>query len=305
MRKNLGPGEYFGSVARRVILDPGSPRNAPAHASHSYVLSEVNHKNAWEVPPHGHVRPYFSFLLSGAYRERAAGFSLEYQPFHLVYHPRQFEHADEIGDGGARFFTIEIPEADSGVFERNPPRAGADRMGGRAVWLASSLYRAFLDAPDSEMAMSCLTAELEAEVTRLPALAEEITPRWLSRVADRIHCEFRDKLRLEDLAREAGVHPVHLSRTFARRRGMGLHDYIEGVRVRWVCGEMAKHEVDLATLAADAGYADQSHMTRAFKRVTGMTPGEMRSAVRKSRSFEGHAVPGFQWNLGTLSHRHA
>ena len=125
----------------------------------------------------------------------------------------------------------------------------------------------------------------------------------LERVAERIQVQFRAKLRLEDLAREAGVHPVHLSRTFARRVGTGLHDYIEGVRVRWVCSQMTDGEGDLAALAAEAGYADQSHMTRAFRRVTGMTPGDVRAAVRPNPSLQKHIVPGFSNGYGSLAHR--
>ncbi len=277
MGKNLGAGEYYGAVPRRLSVPATSP-----HGNH--VLSEVVHTQAWQVPPHGHSRPYFNFLVNGAYREKAAGFSLEYPPFTIVFHSAGFEHADEIGIGGARFFTLEIPESNGTEFERKLPRAGADRIGGRSVWLASALYREFTRVDVAELALQTYIAELEAEVTRLPDLGEEMTPRWLARVADRIDTEFRGRLRLEDLAREGGVHPVHLSRTFRRRRGVGVHEYVEGVRVRWACGQLTKGGMDLATLAAEAGYADQSHMTRVFKRVTGMTPGEMRTSVAKSPS---------------------
>ncbi len=287
MGKNLNAGQYFGAVERRVTLESGTSRPA------AFVLSEVIHSRLWQVPPHGHVRPYFSFLVGGSYRERAAGFSLEYKPFTMVYHPAYFEHADEIGEGGARFFMLEVPPSHE-EFDRKLPTAGAERQGGRSVWLAAALYREFLRPDASEMALQTCIVELEAQVTRLPKLGDHVTPHWLARVTDRIHDQFREKLRLDDLAREVGVHPVHLSRTFSRRRGVGLHDYIEGVRMRWVCSEIGKTDADLATLAAEAGYADQSHMTRVFRRVTGMTPGEMRGALRRSPALAAHLVPGLQ-----------
>jgi len=298
MSRHLAAGQYFGAVPRRLTVESRGPE--VDHGSSTYVLSEVVHRQAWQVPPHGHVRPYFSFLVGGAYREHAAGFSLEYPPFTIVYHSPEFEHADEIGAGGAHFFTLEVPAATGTEFERKIPKAGADRMGGRSVWLASSLYREFTRADRSELALMTYIHELEAELSRLPDLGDEVTPRWLARVTERIQGGFRTRLRLEDLAREAGVHPVHLSRTFARRRGVGLHEYVEGIRVRWACDQMTKGDVDLATLAAEAGYADQSHMTRVFKRVTGMTPGEIRATVSKNPSMARHAVPGFAQGLGTL-----
>jgi AraC family transcriptional regulator len=87
-------------------------------------------------------------------------------------------------------------------------------------------------------------------------------------------------LALERLAAEAGVHPVHLSRTFRRFRGRTLGDYLQELRVRHVCQGLADADRPLVDLSLDAGFTDQSHCTRVFKRLTGMTPGVFRASLR-------------------------
>jgi len=49
-------------------------------------------------------------------------------------------------------------------------------------------------------------------------------------------------------------------------------------RVQFACRALASEWADLATVATDAGFADQSHFGRIFKSCTGQTPGQFRSA---------------------------
>jgi AraC family transcriptional regulator len=46
--------------------------------------------------------------------------------------------------------------------------------------------------------------------------------------------------------------------------------------VKYACEELALPENDLATVALSAGFSDQSHFTRVFKNITGITPGNFR-----------------------------
>ena len=91
--------------------------------------------------------------------------------------------------------------------------------------------------------------------------------------------EYSERLTLDDLSREAGVHPVHLSRVFRKCVGEGIGEYVHRLRVRAACEQILEPEISIAEVSLALGFADQSHFTRAFRRVTGMTPAAFRSQL--------------------------
>jgi AraC family transcriptional regulator len=102
--------------------------------------------------------------------------------------------------------------------------------------------------------------------------AERAPPRWLLRVRDLIHARFREPIRIADVASEADVHPGHLARAFRQHFRMTLGSYVRTLRLEWVAARLLESEQSLAGIALAAGFADQSHLTRAFKQYSGLTP---------------------------------
>lgn len=86
-----------------------------------------------------------------------------------------------------------------------------------------------------------------------------------------------------ELAKSARVDPGELARAFRAHYGEGLGDYARRLRLEWAAVQLARTDTALARLAAEAGFADQSHFTRAFKRRYGLAPGQYRAAF-SSRS---------------------
>lgn len=74
------------------------------------------------------------------------------------------------------------------------------------------------------------------------------------------------------LARLAGVSPFHLERLFVRDLGVPLGEYALGRRVRLAAARIGAG-VPLAEAALAAGFYDQSHLTRHFRRRMGVPPG--------------------------------
>lgn len=81
---------------------------------------------------------------------------------------------------------------------------------------------------------------------------------------------------LEDLAKMANLSPYHLHRVFTREVGMPPHAFQTQVRISRA-KVLLNEGKPLHEVAAETGFADQSHFTREFKRYLGLTPGAYRS----------------------------
>ena len=82
-----------------------------------------------------------------------------------------------------------------------------------------------------------------------------------------------------DLAAVAGCSRYAAYRAFHRAYGLAPSDYQRQLRVRAARGLLSRG-VPPAMAAAEAGFADQAHLTRWFRRCYGITPGAYRNAVR-------------------------
>jgi AraC-like DNA-binding protein len=95
----------------------------------------------------------------------------------------------------------------------------------------------------------------------------------VERVRGCIEDRFSEEIRLEDLARIAGLTRFHLIRRFKERIGIPPHQY--QIEVRISRGrQLLNRGASPAAAAAAVGFADQSHFARHFKRVWKITPGE-------------------------------
>ncbi|MBZ9557820.1 MULTISPECIES: AraC family transcriptional regulator [unclassified Modicisalibacter] len=135
---------------------------------------------------------------------------------------------------------------------RDLPQAGADE----GAEIVTDLFAALLD--DAH----------EAPATVAPSPG-------VHRMLERIHDDPVSAPSLAALAGIAGLTPYTALRRFRREVGTPPHAYLKQYRVRLACQAIAAGH-PLAEAALRAGFADQSHMTRAFVRQLGVTPGQWR-----------------------------
>jgi len=90
---------------------------------------------------------------------------------------------------------------------------------------------------------------------------------------------------LGELAEIVGVHPTYLGRAFRAHYGLSVGEYGRRLRLAWAAAELARGEKPLAEIATSAGFADQSHFTRVFRRHIGTTPARYREQAQ-SRTFQ-------------------
>ncbi|MGH8327745.1 MAG: helix-turn-helix domain-containing protein [Steroidobacteraceae bacterium] len=81
------------------------------------------------------------------------------------------------------------------------------------------------------------------------------------------------------LANEVGRHPSWLGAAYRLTQGERIQETAGRIRVARAARLLRETDESLAGVASDAGFCDQSHMNRTFRRVLGRTP----SAVRRER----------------------
>jgi AraC-like DNA-binding protein len=82
-----------------------------------------------------------------------------------------------------------------------------------------------------------------------------------------------ENVSLDTLAHEAGLSPYYLCRVFRRETGLSPHAYQVLVRVR-LAKSLLGQGLPIAQAALEAGFFDQAHLTKHFKRIFGVTPGQ-------------------------------
>jgi AraC family transcriptional regulator len=154
------------------------------------------------------------------------------------------------------------------------------RHDGGVAALAARLARE-LDVTDdlSALAAEGIVLEMLVSLARLAPDRLGRPPGWLLRAQELVHDRFRETLRTAEIAREVQVHPAHLSRAFRTYFKVSVGSYVRRLRLDWAREELAHSTTSLATVALAAGFADQSHFTRAFKRHTGLTPQRFRRST--------------------------
>jgi AraC family transcriptional regulator len=130
----------------------------------------------------------------------------------------------------------------------------------------------------AELIVEGLLLELFGTVAR-NGRDDRRTPPWLAEAHAILGRRFGEKIGLGEIAAEVGVHPTHFARSFRRRYGLSVGEHVRALRLEWAQREIARGTA-LSAVAAQAGFADQSHFTKAFAKAAGITPSEYRRRLR-------------------------
>jgi AraC family transcriptional regulator len=106
-----------------------------------------------------------------------------------------------------------------------------------------------------------------------------LSPERLQRVHDYVEAHLEDDLSLTVLADIACLSPYHFSRSFKQATGVGPQRYVIQRRLERAKRLLRQTQQPVAWIAQEAGFADQSHLTRIFRCEMGVTPGRFRAAM--------------------------
>jgi len=251
--------------------------------SESFHFGEAFYPSRLRVDDHAHKNPSVTLVLQGSLTETYPRNRAERCfPCSILFRPAGERHWDIMGEGGSLNLEVELVDSRSfalpqieRLFEK-PSQAHHPRLNGIALNIHTELQIQDAARP---LVLEGLSLEFLGIASRLVIGLERsrVPPLWLCRVRDILHDCCRESVRIGQLAEEAGVHPVYLARIFRIHYGVTPGVYLRRLRLAWASYRVAKNpSISLSEIAAAAGFADQSHFTRAFTRQFGSPPGRVR-----------------------------
>jgi len=263
---------------------PRGARNLKSREVSGFAFIEMIYPANTEVRAHSHEQPNMCIALTGKCRETYGTKVREYKALTLDYLPAGVSHSLYFPNGDSHCFSVNIASCWLERF-RELSKIEEDSVhchGGLLGSLFLKLYKEFHTVDSAAtISMEGLTLEMVAEVVRRHAQKDERTPpAWLKGTIELLRARHFETLKLSDIAQAVGVHPVHLAREFRKHYRCTIGEYVRRLRIENACLALSNPDLSLSSIAVAAGFADQSHFSRTFKRITGMTPLAYRSKVK-------------------------
>lgn len=217
---------------------------------------ETRHGRDDTLALHRHADAYAALVLDGSHVEVSVDGPRECTPGTLVLHPRFHAHGNRFGRSGARVVNLALP---------------MNAYDGSRV----------LRVHDLRETRRCIE---HGDPVALQALLAEATPAPERNDDDSWRAAFLAALRDDDapiaaIARRIGVSAAYASRALLRSHGMGPQALRRELRFRRALMLLGRGD-RLADVAQQAGFADQSHMTRTVRAHSGLTPSQLRGQVK-------------------------
>ena len=230
-----------------------------------------------EVGEHRHDGAQIYFVLEGNYTERLHGHTNPLGPGAAWFRRPHEIHANRVeGDEPVLTLIVTVEGDRLSCLER------------RALH-SSYLHSAMLNEVRGELVREIRSGESDAllalegwtllllsRAQRALYTGEDRPPDWLESAVEFIEHSYLEPLSLETVAEHAGVHPATLAAGFRRfhRRSVGC--WIRDLRLRYAHDALMKSKRPIKEIALEAGFYDQAHFGRHFKRCYGISPAALR-----------------------------
>jgi AraC family transcriptional regulator len=262
----LGRGEFLGRVSRRLDAGP-------------LVWVEIDERELVPVPRHAHASAHLCVPFRGAYAAEAEEWC-EGRDLGMLFHPAGTVHADRFRAAGGGCLTVSLDAAWlAGLFGDDLPARSAARHDAASTHGALQLLRA------GWAGVSAVELE-EAALLALACFAPHIAPRsrgtpdWVRRARRALDECCERSVRVAEIARAVGVHPVAFARGFRRCVGCAPLQYLRRARIQRAVRRLRWSRAPLADVALASGFADQAQFTRAMRMETGWTPAALRARLK-------------------------
>ncbi len=237
------------------------------------VRRVIDRSNA-RVPEHAHDWPALSIFVLGRYfNETELGETLIAHPSAILYRAGA-AHRNVVGQTG--FEQIEIEFDPDWLGAALIPNAPVSRWLGGPIGAESRVLARLVAFEADE---DRLRAAVRHFVQRARSRQRELmVPSWIGAITRSLSEDAM--LRVGELARELRRHPSWLGTAYRRATGEGLAEAAARLRLERAACLLRETDRTGADVAQDAGFCDQSHMSRTFRRLLGRSP----SAVKNDRT---------------------
>jgi AraC family transcriptional regulator len=234
-------------------------------------------------PNHSHERSSFCLVLRGNFTETYGRDSLTCSASTLLFYPAGEVHMEHFHKAGTRCFIIEVQPSWLEQLRQYSILVdqAANFHGGKIPGLAMRAYQEFCALDEfSPLSIEGFMLEMIAEISRYSQRLRNGRPiARIELVRELIHERFSESLTLIAISELVGLHPVYVAQAFRKAYGSTVGEYTRRLRIESACRELSKLELPIARIAANVGFFDQSHFTRTFRRLVGVTPAEYRKTL--------------------------
>ena len=226
--------------------------------------------------PHTDRYSRLTLTLRGGFEEEVRSRRVVVEPGEVLFKSHRVVHENRFGPSGAALASL--------VFKADVQRDSGLVLGWTVHREAKTSTLVFdaLEAAFAGHSHAVRTAASDALAVQTEPPPRVAAPAWLQQ----LHEEFRSatlaEIDVAARAEAAGAHPAHASRLFRRCFGSSITQHALEQGVRRATALLARPDLRLADVAQQAGFYDQSHMNRVFRRVTRRTPGHYRAVLSQA-----------------------
>ncbi|HJU55129.1 MAG TPA: AraC family transcriptional regulator [Pyrinomonadaceae bacterium] len=240
-----------------------------------------------EYPPHVHEEYCVLIMLKGAEITVCRGASHVALPGDLAFMNPDEGHASRSDGAVYRIIRIRPSLFSRIVFESAGRDFGTPHFD-RLVVDDASLFRLLLNLHlKLERNISSLEQESEFVSTMGILVSRQLAnhpaarphgkePRHIKTVRDYLKSHYAENVSLSQLTSMTNLSPFYLLRVFHHQVGFPPHEYQTQVRIAHA-RKLLLEGKPISHVALETGFCDQSHLSRNFKRIVGMTPGQFSS----------------------------
>ena len=252
-----------------------------------YRILDAVYTTRLALARHTHPRPALSFVYRGSFNEVTRHGATVCAEGMLHVRPSEEPHANQFDEVGTRLLIVDLPlrpALDDRRIRRLIGRSSIVQDGVVRTLAGQIQWELHHRDHASDLAVEGLVLALLARLVRATSTDrggdhEPGSAPGLERAREFIDTHFARALPLAEIADVAGLHPSSLARAFKRRFEMTPWQYQRRRQIEWVKAELEGGDRPIGVLAHEAGFADHSHLTRAFRAAEGVAP----TAVRRGR----------------------